>query len=553
MLKELIAAQLVSQLADVQSVLREIVTRGETQTARAGKIVERGELKAIDRAVDRAVDRPVDRRLLDVFDRGAKTDATRTPATPATPPTSTSSTPPPSSGQVQRALQNLQQQAGLPVTGRFDDATAQLLRNLGVVPSKPATTGAATTTTTTAPADPKDAKKPVDPTQQAAVRQRSTSVEQQVKTRLQQQLPARGVDDGRASSRAAAADNKPLDRALDPARLLASLFAAGFSGSGAEQTLASFQAAQKLPPTGQLDPRTVDALVSAGHLPAAAADAHHDAPTSKTSTTAPSNATSMSAAGAASDKARVDSNRAQAATTASDAHAADVVLRAQASSPEEARERARIESLLAQAAAKERGVQENKGDPTAVAGHGQNAGASTGLTGKGGEHGGVGDVGDEGALSVDDGTRGDESSNANADSGDDDHDDDDRGEAVAALGDEDLDDEVDADAALPDGHYRVPRLGEQVQAALDVVFRIDDGTVPVHYTWDVSLYRPGVYVDGQAAEVVWRLVVDRAHAFDPVWQRAVDAIGARLLYLDPDADPLVLDDVLAALRRARVR
>jgi hypothetical protein len=591
------AAQQSNQLADVQSALREIVARGETQTARTSRLVQRGEQKTVEQNVEKAIER----RNVDVFDRGPRPDTPRvtappssstpgaTPSTPATTAPATTATattapattattapatrapapanaasapapttttpaaatsPPPSSEQVQRALQNLQQQAGLPVTGRFDDATTQMLRNLGVLtpPSKSAT-GPATSAPAT-PGEPKVDKKPVDPSQQAAVRQRNTSAEQQLRSKVQLQLSARGIDDGRrADARAAgdaSSDSKPVDRMLDPARLLASLFAAGFTGAGTEAALTAFQNAQKLPPTGQLDPRTVDALVTAGHLPAAAADAHHDAAPANATSMPPSTATST---GAAADKARVDHHRAQAAPTkTADPHAGDVVLRAQASSPEEARERARIESLLAQAAAQERGVQQSKGDPIAVVGHGQQAGAAAGLSGRGGTKGGANEDGDEGAVSADDGSRGDESSNANATSGDDDHDDGDRGDAVDALGDP-----IDDDGVLPDGHYRVPRLGEQVRAALDVVFRIDDGSVPVHYMWDVSLFRPGVYVDGQAAELIWHLVVDRAHAFDPVWQRAVDAIGARLLYLDPDAEPPRHDELLAALRRARVR
>lgn len=520
MLKELIAAQLAHQVADVQSVLKEIVTRGEAQTDRQGK--------AVDRATDRLADKLVDRRLADTVERGARADATR-PATATAPPLATpTTTAPPSPEQVQRALQNLQAQNGLPITGRFDDATATLLRNLGAVPPAPATTS------TTKPVEP---RKPVDPAQQAAGRQRSTGVEQQLRSRLQQQ---HGRD-----ARQTPADSKPVDRALDPARLLASLFGAGFNGAGAEQALASFQAAHKLPPSGRLDPRTVDALVAADRLPAASGEAHVDVDARK----AAAGTTAAMSTALAAERGRAAAARATTKAT-TDAHGADAAaVRAPASSPSDARERARVESLLAQAAARERGVQETHGEPTAVLGHGQTHGAAAGLSGAGGAQGGVGDHGDEGALSTDDGSRGDESSNANAHAGDDDHEDAERGEASAALGVDAFDD----DDGVPDGHHRVPPLGAQVRAALGAVFRIDDSSVPVHYTWDVSLFRPGVYADGQPAEVIWHLVVDRAHAFDPVWQRAVDAIGARLLYLDPDAEPLFLDDVLAALRQARVR
>jgi hypothetical protein len=62
----------------------------------------------------------------------------------------------------------------------------------------------------------------------------------------------------------------------------------------------------------------------------------------------------------------------------------------------------------------------------------------------------------------------------------------------------------------------------------------------------VTLYRPGVYSDGQPAESVWHLVVDRAHAFDPVWRRAVDAIAARLVLVEPEATAPTIDDLSAA-------
>ncbi|HEY1100668.1 MAG TPA: hypothetical protein VGF99_17135, partial [Myxococcota bacterium] len=143
---------------------------------------------------------------------------------------------------------------------------------------------------------------------------------------------------------------------------------------------------------------------------------------------------------------------------------------------------------------------------------------------------------------------GDESSVGNTNAGDDDHHDERRGEAVDAA-----DAEVVDDDAIPDGHYRVEKLSVQVAAALKEIARFDDGTVPVHYTWDVTLYRPGVYTDGQPAEAVWHLVVDRAHAFDAVWGTAMSAIAMRLLTIEPDAEPPSLEALLGALRQARVR
>jgi hypothetical protein len=220
--------------------------------------------------------------------------------------------------------------------------------------------------------------------------------------------------------------------------------------------------------------------------------------------------------------------------------------RAPAASPEEARERARLESLLALAEATERGVQ--AGDLAAVVGHAPMPGSASGVSGSGGTGASTDTGGDEAAHDLD-GAAGDESSVGNSAAGDDDHDDDDRGEAVSAgtnAADED-------DGLIPDGHHRVEQLSVQVRAALETIARLDDDGGPVHYTWDVTLYRPGVYADGQPADPVWHLVVDRAHAFDPVWERATHAIAARLLYVEPEADAPSLDDVLGALRRARVR
>lgn len=219
----------------------------------------------------------------------------------------------------------------------------------------------------------------------------------------------------------------------------------------------------------------------------------------------------------------------------------------------EAREQARLQSLLAQAAAVERGVQANRGDVVAVVGHGQQPGATTGLTGRGGQAGGLDAAGTEAALVVDDRERGEESSTGNQHSGDDDHDDTDRGDAVDARTEDTDDDRHDEHSDDDTGHHRVPSLTEQVRAALGDIARLNDDTVPVHYAWDVTLYRPGVYRDGQMAEPLWHLVVERAHAFDPVWARAVEAVAMRLLLIEPDVTPLTLPDVIAALRQARVR
>lgn len=541
MIKEMIAARLVAEFADAESKLKEIVETGESKTQRTDR-------KNVDSA------RP---GRTGATTTSPPTASTTSPATtPDQPGADKAATdkPTPTSEQVQRALQRLQRDAGLPVTGRFDDATAALLAKLGIVKpadgkadAKPATPTPAPTT----PSEPKAERKPIDLAGQAQRRQAAAGQEQLLKARLQPPLPASAAraeglraDGPRADGpRADAKDSAPVDRVLDPARLLASLVAAGFSvpGGGASEALQAFQASKGLPPSGQLDKATAAALGAAGVVSAEAASAlandhavAHAGEGKNTSTSAASTG----------DRVDVTSNSkgsgaaSQAATT-----------RAPAASPEEARERARLESLLAQAQATERGVQQNTGDLAAVIGHAPTPGQATGVSGRGGTGGGADTGGDEAAHAID-GDAGDESSAGHSHAGDDDHDNEDRGDAVAAG---QADDDRDPDGLIPDGHHRVEKLSVQVLAALDTITRLDDDTGPVHYTWDVTLYRPGVYSDGQPAEAVWHLVVDRAHAFDPVWERATHAIAARLLYVEPDADAPTLEDVLGALRRARVR
>ncbi len=532
MMKELQATMLVAELAALRGVLKEIVTVGE-----------------------RGVDRSRKERTADLR-----------PALEGRDPTST---------QVQRALQSIQKDAGLPITGRFDDATQNLLLRLGVIapPPEPAPPPPEAVVADTNPAPLP--KKPIDAAAQQVARQSAAQREQLLKSKVETQpLPPRPPTPPAATTprtqppatpqtpQAPQKEPPPPDRALDPARLLASLVAAGFTPKGAgaqgmsappasststssppppsspppspQQALQAFQVQAQLKPTAQLDKPTIDALVKAGII-------------------SPEQAASHERVREATTRADSGSARAQADTTTTQALAGSgaktqaQVTRAPMSSPEEAREQARLESLLAQAAATERGVQEGKGDPTATMGHGVEAGASTGITGAGAQGGGADTGGNEASVAI--GVfAGEESSTGNAHGGDDDHTDDARGEASDALGD--LDDE---DGVIPDGHYRVQKLSVQVVHALDTILRLDEESGPVCYTWDVTLYRPGVYADGQPAQEVWHLVVDRAHAFDPVWRRAIDAIAARLLYVEPEATPPSLDDVLGALRRARVR
>jgi len=526
MLKELIAARLVAELASAEGTLKDIVQTGERGVERTQRLQREAPLRPQREGRD-----PVQ-------------TTTATGAAPEGRPPDTR--PVPTSEQVQRALQNIQRDAGLPITGRFDDATAALLLKLGVVTQKAAPAPAPK------PAEPAPTpKKPVDAAQQQQTRQAVTQREQLLRARVETAPRLAIPTTPKASTTSARAASEPppppmaLDRALDPARLLASLVAAGFKAPTPTQALSAFQTAAQLPPTGQLDKQTLDALVKQGVVSSEAAKAHEQKSASETSSSTAASA-AKKAEGGASKASAQDSSQQQGSGAKQQAQ----VTRAPASSPEEARELARLESLLAQAAATERGVQEATGDPAALAGHGQTPGATTGVSGAGAQGGGADTGGDEASVAVGD-EPGEESSVGNADAGDDDHDDERRGEASDALADEGAPN--DDDAIIPDGHYRVVALSEQVTLALETIARIDDDHGPVTYTWDVTLYRPGVYADGQPAEAVWHLVVDRAHAFDAVWRKATDAIAARLLYVEPDAVPPSLDDVLAALRRARVR
>ncbi len=102
-------------------------------------------------------------------------------------------------------------------------------------------------------------------------------------------------------------------------------------------------------------------------------------------------------------------------------------------------------------------------------------------------------------------------------------------------------------------HWRAPSLTAQIERALRAVRRDDDGRGAATYRLELRLVRPGVYTAGQPAPELLRVVVERAGPFDDAWPRALDAWNARLRALEPQARPFSLDDVRAALRRARYR
>lgn len=190
----------------------------------------------------------------------------------------------------------------------------------------------------------------------------------------------------------------------------------------------------------------------------------------------------------------------------------------------------------------ERGLDE-EGDPDAEAGRGHHPQGHSPGDGEGGGTAGGGAEGDdaEGAtVGEDEGT---ERFTGNAPSGDTDPWNEDRGHAI--------DDDGSTDAA---GHYRVALLRVQVARALDRIGKdAEAANRATTFTWDVRLYAPGVYGPGQKPEVLLHLVVERAAAFDRAWVRAAEALTRLLAQHDPEATPPTSDDVLAAIRRARMR
>ncbi len=458
-------------------------------------------------------------------------------APPANAPTS-SSTPAeaaPANVDLGRLVADFQRQNGLPVTGKLDAGTVSTLRESGVIERAPSTT---TQGRAPEPASPRAAPRPADT---AAARQARSAVEQQVRARVDGAGPKSEPQPREAGA--------PLDRIADPTRMLASLFAAGFVGQkgSLEEGLKSFQATFGLPLTGKPDAETLKALAEHGVVEAdVPKKAQSEKPVEPKQTVRRALNETTSKNQADRDVAR-DPLRPQAPTQ-KPTTTADVAARApvSAQSADAVAEQARLDTVMAQQQAVERGVQEGTGDPAADKGHGEVEGQGAGLRGKGGVTGGGGVEGEGEAAAALEGPEGEESVTGNSKAGDDDFTDDARGNAnMKAVGDEDGE-------VLP-GYWQVPPLSEQVRTALNAIARDDDGNGPVTYTWDVTFLRPGVYGPGQPADELWHVAVNRATAFDPVWQTAADAIASRMLYAEPDAQPPTLDDFILALRRARVR
>ena len=189
----------------------------------------------------------------------------------------------------------------------------------------------------------------------------------------------------------------------------------------------------------------------------------------------------------------------------------------------------------------EMGILDEEADEDALEGAGDDGNKKRG---RGGDEESGGDAEDgEHASGSDAGDEGTERERGNASSGDEKHADKQRGHASG--------DDGSADGA---GHYRVASVGEQAFAALTKIVRdVSVENRATTYSWDVTFLRPGVYGAGQKAQELVHLVVDKATAFDPVWQKAQANLAALVKRTDPDARVPALDDIIQAIRQARAR
>ncbi len=357
--------------------------------------------------------------------------------------------------------------------------------------------------------------------------------------------------------------------------LLGALTGKGFAGQGAAlgdrltSSLKQFQAALGLPVTGRLDAKTLAALQKLGLLgkPGGArgvADGFEGAAAGKSAAGALS--TSQDASAAQPTLKTVLAGLAQAAQSGAQgaSQALSALLAQQVpAGPQDGggaktadasgQAHARADGAPAQSVVA--GLSQGLANPGAVVGQaqaqpGQDGGAEPqdvsdpekARQGRGGDDGeeqsddDTGNPDGEGALSVDE--------QGNAQSGDANLWDRRRGHAS-----------LDEDMSAPPGHYRVPTYRGQVLAALGSIHKDGESerAQVTTYSWDVMLFKPGVYGRGQPAPEVLHLEVRRADAFDAAWSTAVEGVNRLLDLHEPDAQRVGIDHIQAALRRARVR
>lgn len=412
--------------------------------------------------------------------------------------------------QLGQALKLFQQSQGLPADGRIDRDTLGALLDAGVLRPGPKDAGEA--------GGSRDAGRASDAAETGRARETPQAPERLPglprflgdKRALPQtggEVPAgaRGAVDVEAEQKASAKDKPPE---VDLKSFLSSLRSAGFfgAGKGAEQlkdALKKVQRAEGLPANGQLDARTVEALVRREVLPQEAL----------------------------------------------------ATLARETPSAQAAPSTARSESAQAQSDPTQRGVAEGKGDADARIGRGEGEGQAPGRAGQGGQgaatelSGAAAEAAHAAALAAALAAEGEALEDApydeeggNAPAGDDELDDERRGHA-------NLDDGSDADQ----GYWEAPPLSAQILAGLEAIARDDDGNGAATYAWDFTLLRPGVYGPRQPAEKLFHLLVAQAGPFDPLWERARQALNEKLAALEPDARALEVEDFNRALRRARVR
>lgn len=187
----------------------------------------------------------------------------------------------------------------------------------------------------------------------------------------------------------------------------------------------------------------------------------------------------------------------------------------------------------------EMGILDEEADEDALEGAGDDG---DNKRGRGGEHAGGQQEGADSTGSAGDAGDGNERDRGNASSGDEDHANATRGNAQSGAAE---------DGA---GHHRVASMSEQAFAALAKIAR--DASVEnraTTYSWDVTFHKPGIYGAGQQAQELVHLVVDKATAFDPVWQKAQANLTVLVKRTDPGGQVPTLDDIIQAMRQARAR
>lgn len=135
------------------------------------------------------------------------------------------------------------------------------------------------------------------------------------------------------------------------------------------------------------------------------------------------------------------------------------------------------------------------------------------------------------------------------------------GRGNQATGDEDEEDErrgaalVDDGSGADEGAYQIPSLREQIDEALQklAVEENTDPNRPTTYKCEFLLYKPGVYQSRTQASQVLNMKVVKATAYDPVWEKVVEQVNARLRAFEPEAPQLEASEVQTALSIARVR